>query len=88
MTVRGSKQDGSNHLRFYTVAETASILRLSKKSVYDLIRENRLPAIRLGKRQLRISFKDLEAFIEQKRVVSSSAARPDDQSEVPDDDQD
>jgi excisionase family DNA binding protein len=88
MTVQGSKRDDSTHLRFYTVAETASILRLSRKSVYDLINGMQLPAIRLGQRQLRISTEDLEAFIEQRRTATSSAAQPDEQSEAPDDDQD
>ncbi len=78
MTVQSTKQDDSKHLQFYTVAETASILRLSRKSVYDLIKAHSLPAIRLGKRQLRISSKDLKNYIDQKRVVPI----PEEQSEA------
>lgn len=49
--------------RLLTVAEAADLLALPKARVYELIREQRFPAIRIGVRQLRINPKAVEAFI-------------------------
>ncbi|HEY77162.1 MAG TPA: helix-turn-helix domain-containing protein [Thermoflexia bacterium] len=54
-------------LDLYTVAETAAILGVSQKLVFTWIKQNILPAIRLGpgRRLIRIRRIDLERFIEQ-----------------------
>ncbi|MBC7249307.1 MAG: helix-turn-helix domain-containing protein [Anaerolineae bacterium] len=53
-------------LDFYTVAETAAILGVSEKLVFTWIKQNILPAIRLGpgRRLIRIRRTDLERFVE------------------------
>jgi excisionase family DNA binding protein len=57
-------------LRFFTIAETASILNVSRKLVSNWIHEGALPAIRLGpgQRLLRIRQDDLEAFIDRGQI--------------------
>ncbi|WP_019120093.1 helix-turn-helix transcriptional regulator [Brevibacillus massiliensis] len=45
----------------YTTEEIAKILRISKLTVYDLIKKGELPAYRVG-RQMRVDAVDLEAY--------------------------
>ena len=51
---------------FYTVTEAAAILGVSEKLVFTWIKDQILPAIRLGpgQRLIRIRRVDLEAFVE------------------------
>ena len=48
----------------YTTEEIASLLKISKLTVYDLIKKGELPAYRVG-RQMRIDAKDLEVYKER-----------------------
>jgi putative molybdopterin biosynthesis protein len=48
----------------YTTEEIANLLKISKLTVYDLIKKGELPAYRVG-RQMRIDAKDLEAYKER-----------------------
>lgn len=54
-------------LDFYTVTETAAILGVSAKLIFSWIKDEVLPAVRLGpgQRLIRIRRVDLEAFVEQ-----------------------
>jgi putative molybdopterin biosynthesis protein len=45
----------------YTTDEIAKLLKISKLTVYDLIKKNELPAYRVG-RQMRVDAKDLEQY--------------------------
>ena len=45
-------QKDSNDSLVLTVGETAKLLRLSKTTVYDQIRQGSIPSIRIGKRIL------------------------------------
>ena len=49
--------------KFLTVAEVASIVRLSKMSVYRLIHSGQLEAVQFG-RSFRVSEKSLNAYLE------------------------
>jgi excisionase family DNA binding protein len=49
--------------KFWTVAEVASILRLSKMSVYRLIHSGQLEAVQFG-RSFRVPEKSLSAYLE------------------------
>ncbi len=66
---RGSGRSGTvpASLEFYTVAETAAILGVSRRLVTNWIHDGALPVIRLGpgQRLLRIKRADLESFIGQ-----------------------
>ncbi len=45
----------------YTIEEIAKILRVSKLTVYDLVKKNELPTYRVG-RQMRVDQQDLERY--------------------------
>ncbi|BBW95329.1 substrate-binding domain-containing protein [Geobacillus icigianus] len=48
--------------RSYTIEEIASLLKVSKLTVYDLVKKGKLPAFRVG-RQMRVTADDLERYI-------------------------
>ena len=64
---KSQKPQRPDSLDLYTVAETAAILNVSKRLVFEWIRENALPVVRLGpgQRLIRIRRSDLEQFIEK-----------------------
>ena len=57
-------------VRFLTVAEVAAVMRVSKMTVYRLVKAGELPAIRVGK-HLRIRTADLAAYLDA-RVVTAA----------------
>lgn len=57
----------------YTTEEIAKLLRVSKLTVYDLIKKGELPSYRVGK-QMRVDAKDLEAY--KNRAKSGAIAHP------------
>ncbi|HNV68263.1 MAG TPA: helix-turn-helix domain-containing protein [Candidatus Ozemobacteraceae bacterium] len=56
---------------FLTPAEVAKVLRSSVFHVRNLIKYGLLPAVRAGKRQLRVSVKALGDYLEAQRVESN-----------------
>ncbi|OQO90950.1 helix-turn-helix domain-containing protein [Saccharomonospora piscinae] len=40
---------GPRHVQFLTVAEVATLMRVSKMTVYRLVHSGELPAVRVGK---------------------------------------
>lgn len=50
-----------NKAILYTVSEVAKLLHTNKSYVYDLIRANKLPALKLGSKKVRAEA--LEAFL-------------------------
>ncbi len=48
---------------FLTVAEIAELLRLNQQTVRNWIDAGDLPAVRVGKRRVRVLQSDLDAFI-------------------------
>jgi putative molybdopterin biosynthesis protein len=67
----------------YTTDEIAKLLKISKLTVYDLIKKGELPAYRVGK-QMRVDASDLEAYkqrakgvkIAERSAAADSAVRP------------
>lgn len=62
----------------YTTEEIAKLLRVSKLTVYDLIKKGELPAYRVGK-QMRVDASDMEAYKSRAKAgmqASSSASTP------------
>ena len=63
----------------YTIEEIASLLKVSKLTVYDLVKKGKLPAFRVG-RQMRITADDLRRYIDGQKgetsPVSSAVSRP------------
>ena len=50
-------------VRFLTVAEVATLMRVSKMTVYRLVHAGELPAARVG-RSFRVAEKDVHAYLE------------------------
>lgn len=66
----------------YTTEEIAQLLKISKLTVYDLIKKGKLPAYRVGK-QMRVDATDLEAYKRQsKGGAGLSAASTDEPPHV------
>jgi excisionase family DNA binding protein len=56
--------------RLLTVAEVATVIRVSRMTVYRLIRRGQLNAIRVG-RNYRVKEDDLERYLEAQEVSGS-----------------
>lgn len=56
--------------RLMTVAEIATVMRVSRMTVYRLIRRGQLKAIRVG-RNYRVSEDELNAYLEGQAVTGS-----------------
>jgi excisionase family DNA binding protein len=56
--------------RLLTVAEVASVMRVSRMTVYRLIRRGQLKAIRVG-RNYRVRTDDLDEYLEAQAVTGS-----------------
>ena len=70
-----TKKEHEKELRCYpvalTAAEVAEILRVSTKTVYKLIKEKSLPAVKVG-RENRIAKSQLIDYLRQREVPSSN----------------
>ncbi len=55
-------QERLAEVRFLTVAEVASIMRVSKMTVYRLLHSGELPAVRVG-RSFRVREHDVEVYL-------------------------
>jgi excisionase family DNA binding protein len=58
-------QKSFREARFQTVSEVAQVLRVSKMTVYRLIRQGDLPAVRIG-RGFRIREDDVHRYLESR----------------------
>jgi len=58
----GGTEQGGTQVRFMTVSEVASSLRVSTMTVYRLINGGELPAARIG-RSFRVRPQDLEQYL-------------------------
>ncbi|GMK42312.1 hypothetical protein PCCS19_53710 [Paenibacillus sp. CCS19] len=68
----------------YTADEIAKLLKISKLTVYDLIKKGELPSYRVGK-QMRVDATDLEAYKQRsKNSTAAAAATPYRTQEQPD----
>ena len=51
-----------SEVRFLTVAEVASVMRVSKMTVYRLVHNGELPAVRVG-RSFRVTEEDVDEYL-------------------------
>ncbi len=73
-TVTMSADRDLNAVRFLTVAEVASMMRVSKMTVYRLVHSGELPAVRVGERSIRVDRREVERFLkENRRVIGSES---------------
>ena len=61
-TVRTTEDLNTEQIRFMTVSEVATSLRVSTMTVYRLINGGELPAARIG-RSFRVRTEDLDTFV-------------------------
>lgn len=59
-----------NNNSSYTIEEVSQLLKVSKLTVYDLVKKNELPAYRVG-RQMRIEQRELEKYKSNNKIGSS-----------------
>lgn len=64
---RLARDVSSSGPRFLTAAEAAERMRVSKMTVYRLIRSGKLPAVQIGK-AYRVREDDLEGFLDSSYV--------------------
>lgn len=60
-------QHADRTVRLLTLTEVARLLRVSKRTVYALVRSGRLPSIRVGVRGVRVLETDLARYLEDAR---------------------
>lgn len=68
--VKGRMARTSPISRLLTVAEVATVIRVSRMTVYRLIRRGHIKAIRVG-RNYRVREDDLERYLEAQAVTRS-----------------
>lgn len=54
----------------YTIEEVAQLLKVSKLTIYDLVKKGELPVFKVG-RQMRLASEDLDAYIAKHRMNSN-----------------
>ncbi|GAB17867.1 hypothetical protein GOEFS_041_00210 [Gordonia effusa NBRC 100432] len=59
----GTVSNAANGTQFLTVAEVASLMRVSKMTVYRLVHSGELPAVRVG-RSFRVHAKAVHEYLE------------------------
>lgn len=64
MNARQSKQGEGMERRILIADEVAELLRVDRQRVYELVRRNAIPVIRLGERQYRFDAEAIERWIE------------------------
>jgi excisionase family DNA binding protein len=63
------KSTGPDFQAFLTTEEVLAYLKITPRTIYRLIRNGELPAVRVG-RQWRFRRRDLDAWLERQRVVT------------------
>lgn len=53
-----------SEVKFLTIAEVAAMMRVSKMTVYRLVHNGDLPALRVG-RSFRVTEKDVHAYLQK-----------------------
>ncbi len=56
----------------YTIEEVSQLLKVSKLTLYDLVKKGKIPAFRVG-RQMRIDAKDLDIYINSHKTNQNTA---------------
>jgi excisionase family DNA binding protein len=54
---------------FYTVSQVAEMLQVKRNYIYELIYKGQLQAYRLSEKRFRIPLKEVEKYLESRKVV-------------------
>lgn len=65
----------SKGLELLTTDEVAEELRIPRKQVYGLIRDEGLPAIRLSSNRYRVAREDLTAWLASRRAAPAASSQ-------------
>ena len=65
-----SSERSMNEVRFLTVAEVASMMRVSKMTVYRLVHNGELPAVRVG-RSFRVPEEAVDVYLRHSFVETA-----------------
>ncbi len=60
----GNTSGDISEVRFLTIAEVATMMRVSKMTVYRIVHSGELPAVRVG-RSFRVTEKDVDEYIKR-----------------------
>jgi excisionase family DNA binding protein len=60
----GNTSRDISEVRFLTIAEVATMMRVSKMTVYRIVHSGELPAVRVG-RSFRVTEKDVDEYIKR-----------------------
>jgi excisionase family DNA binding protein len=60
----GNTSSDISEVRFLTIAEVATMMRVSKMTVYRIVHSGELPAVRVG-RSFRVTEKDVDEYIKR-----------------------
>jgi excisionase family DNA binding protein len=67
--------EGFSDTRFLTVSEVAAVMRLSKMTVYRLVRAHELPAVRFG-RSYRVPEHAIEDYVHHHSTMAADDDHP------------
>lgn len=70
LTMSSTPDRSLSEVRFLTVAEVASLMRVSKMTVYRLVHSGELPAIRVG-RSFRVPEQAVQAYLRDSFVETA-----------------
>lgn len=62
-----------SHEHSYTIEEVAQLLKVSKLTIYDLVKKGDLPVFRVG-RQMRVDTTDLQLYIQKSKSSATTTA--------------
>lgn len=57
---------------YLKISEAAAYMRINKRTLEDLIREKQIPIIRVTTKSIVIDFKDIQTFLDSKKVLKST----------------
>src|SRR5688572_29788452 len=72
-----ARSDASGPVAFYSISQAATLLGISRVTVWRWIRDGRLPVVRLGRRTIRITRDDLDRTLLQRMPAARSGSRSD-----------
>lgn len=68
-----------SEIKVYTLDEVAEILKVTKRTLYNYVKEGKLPAVKMGK-YWRVPAESLQAFISTGTTVANANRRKENQS--------
>lgn len=76
--IKRNESDGvENSLRLLKISEVSKILGISKRTVYNYVKEGKLPCVKLSNRALRFRETDLMKLISEKTITYEPSEKTD-----------